>query len=321
MASSQFGRVLVLGSLGMVGASIIRKIKDLGGATSLIGVCRSDVDLTDQAATYSYIAANKPDWVIVAAAKVGGILANNTLPKDFIYNNLAIQLNAIEGSYRAGVEKLIFLGSSCIYPRLADQPMTEEMLLSGSLEPTNEPYAIAKIAGIKLCESYNRQFGTDYRSLMPTNLYGPGDNYDPLGSHVIPGLIRRFHDAKVAGRPSVSVWGSGSARREFLHVDDLAGAVFHVMRLSKTKIDYSVSPMCSHLNVGSGSDLQISDLVQRIKGVTGFEGRIIYDDSKPDGAPRKLVNSSKLNALGWEPRITIDEGLAEAYRDFKTRNL
>jgi len=316
MSNSGLGKVMVLGSRGMVGSAVIRRLLETEAVADVIGVCRDDVDLTNQTETFQFIAAHKPDWVVVAAAKVGGIFANNTYPRDFIYDNLAIQLNAIEGSYRAGVEKLIFLGSSCIYPKYAEQPITEEMLLTGILETTNEPYAIAKIAGIKLCESYNRQHGTNYRSLMPTNLYGPGDSYHPENSHVIPGLIRRFHEAKVAGADSVDVWGTGQVRREFLHVDDLASAVLHVMESQKEVVEAVTTPMCSHVNVGSGSDLTISELAIMVKQTVGFEGELVFDATKPDGTPQKLMSSSKIYATGWTPAIELRAGLADTYKLF-----
>lgn len=304
---------MVLGSRGMVGSACIRELQKHPGVSEIIPVCRDRVDLTNQAATLQYIASERPDWVIVAAAKVGGIYANNSYPADFIYQNMEIQNNAIEGAFRAGVEKLIFLGSSCIYPKHCPQPIKEEYLLTGPLEPTNEPYALAKIAGIKMCESYNRQFGTDYRSLMPTNLYGPGDNYHTENSHVIPGLIRRFHDAKTNCDESVIVWGSGTVRREFLFVDDLASAVSFVMGVSRPQLDAIVTPTCSHLNVGSGFDLTIAELAQAIRAVTSFEGEIEFDESMPDGTPQKLMDSSRLNDLGWRASTSLADGLSEAY--------
>lgn len=311
------GRVMVLGSRGMVGSACIRELEKQPNVSEVIPVCRDQVDLTDQAATFQYIAAEKPDWVIVAAAKVGGIHANNTYPADFIYQNLAIQNNAIEGSFRAGVEKLIFLGSSCIYPKDCPQPIKEEYLLIGPLEPTNEPYAIAKIAGIKLCESYNRQYGTDYRSLMPTNLYGPGDNYHPENSHVIPGLIRRFSEAKMQSAGQVIVWGTGNVKREFLYVDDLAEAVVRVMQVPKADLAAIIEPMCSHINVGTGVDVTIASLADLIKEVTGFKGDIQFDASRPDGTPRKLMDMAKIRSLRWEPQHDLRDGLkkaVEAYR-------
>ena len=260
----------------------------------------------------------------MAAAKVGGIHANKTYPADFIYENLMVQANVIEAAFQNGVQKLLFLGSSCIYPRMAQQPMHEDALLTGTLEPTNEPYAIAKIAGIKLCESYNRQYGqshgVDYRSVMPTNLYGPGDNYHPENSHVIPALIRRFHEAKLANAPSVSIWGTGTPRREFLYVDDMAAASVYVMMLPKTTYDHHTEPMLSHINVGYGSDVTIRALAETVSKTVGFKGAIEFDRSKPDGSPRKWMDSNKLNSLGWKAHVGLEQGLLIAYEDFKTRN-
>jgi GDP-L-fucose synthase len=261
--------------------------------------------------------------VYLAAAKVGGIHANNVYPADFIYQNLMMQANVIEAAFQSGVQKLLFLGSSCIYPRTAQQPMREDALLTGTLEPTNEPYAIAKIAGIKLCESYNRQYGAshgvDYRSVMPTNLYGPGDNYHPENSHVIPALIRRFHEAKLANASSVAIWGTGTPRREFLYVDDMAAASVHVMQLPKTTYDQHTTPMQSHINVGIGSDVTIAEVAQTIAQTVGFTGQIEFDTSKPDGAPRKWMDSSRLNALGWHAKVDLQHGLAAAYQDFVSK--
>ena len=265
----------------------------------------------------------QPDQVYLAAARVGGIHANNTYPADFIYSNLMVQTNVIEAAFRFGVKKLLFMGSSCIYPRLAPQPMSEEVLLTGSLEPTNEPYGIAKIAGIKLCESFNRQYGEshgiDYRSVMPTNLYGPGDNYHPENSHVIPGLIRRFYAAKTNGDKSVVIWGSGRSRREFLYVDDMADATVFVMNLPKNTYDSETNPRRSYLNVGYGNDVTIHGLASCVAAVIGFTGEILTDETKPDGAPKKLMDSSRLNNLGWNPSVSLEEGLLAAYRDFLTR--
>jgi len=308
--------IFVAGHRGMVGSAIVRHLR-AQGAQHIITRTHAELDLCNQAAVQAFFGQERIDQVYLAAAKVGGIHANNTYPAEFIYNNLLIQANVIHAAHLAGVRKLLFLGSSCIYPKLAAQPMSEEALLTGPLEPTNEPYAIAKIAGIKLCESYNRQYGTDYRSVMPTNLYGPGDNYHPENSHVIPALIRRFHEAKQHGDAEVVVWGSGTPRREFLYVDDMAAASVHVMNLPSDVWQAQVQAMCSHLNVGSGQDHTIGELAQRVAQVVGFEGAIRFDTSKPDGTPRKLMQSSKLHQLGWQAAITLDEGLRLAYADFK----
>ena len=311
------------GHRGMVGSAIVRALQ-AGGCQSVVTRSRAELDLTDQAAVRRFFATERLDQVYLAAAKVGGIHANDTYPAEFIYENLMIEANIIDAAFRAGVRRLLFLGSSCIYPRLAPQPMREDSLLTGVLEPTNEPYAIAKIAGIKLCESYNRQYGKshgiDYRSVMPTNLYGPGDNYHPENSHVIPALIRRFHEAKVSGSSEVVIWGTGSPRREFLYVDDLASACLHVMQLPAEVYWANTEPMCSHINVGSGQDLPIIEVAELIARTVGFSGRIATDPSKPDGAPRKLMDCSKLNALGWSPTVGLGEGLALSYADFRKAN-
>jgi GDP-L-fucose synthase len=276
--------------------------------------------LTDQTGVRDFFEAEKPDQVYLAAAKVGGIYANNTYPAEFIYQNLMMQANVIDAAFRNGVQKLLFLGSSCIYPKLAEQPMREDALLTGTLEPTNEPYAIAKIAGIKLCESYNRQYGqshgVDYRSVMPTNLYGPGDNYHPENSHVIPALIRRFHEAKVNQAPSVTVWGTGTPRREFLYVDDMAAASVHVMNLPRATYSQHTQPMLSHINVGCGEDVTILQIAQTVASTVGYTGRIETDPLKPDGTPRKLMDSSRLNRLGWKAQVALEVGLKAAYQDF-----
>ena len=311
-------KIYVAGHRGMVGSAICR-VLEAEGHKNIITRDRQQLDLTNQSAVTQFFSEVKPDVVYLAAAKVGGIHANSTQPATFIYENLMIELNIIHAAHQAGVKSLLFLGSSCIYPKLATQPMTEEVLLSGYLEPTNEPYAIAKIAGIKLCESYNREYGVDYRSIMPTNLYGLNDNYDPEGSHVIPGLIRRFHDSKVAGAASVNVWGSGDPRREFLFSDDLAKASLFVMSLNLKDYQSVTSPMQSHLNVGSGIDMTIRELAELIKKVVGFKGEIIFDTSKPDGPPKKLMDSSKLNRLGWKPGVTLEAGLTIAYKDFLSK--
>jgi GDP-L-fucose synthase len=313
-------KIYVAGHRGMVGSAIVRALKKQGGP-NLVTKTREELDLTDQHAVKQFFQDEKPDQVYLAAAKVGGIHANNTYPADFIYENLIIQANVIEAAFRSGVKKLLFLGSSCIYPRLATQPMSEQSLLTGPLEPTNEPYAVAKIAGIKLCESFNRQYGVshgiDYRCVMPSNLYGPGDNYHPENSHVIPALIRRFHEAKVANAPSVTIWGTGTPRREFLYVDDMASAAVHVMQLPKLEFERYTTPMQSHINLGSGTDVTIAELAQTIAQVVGFEGKVEFDSLKPDGAPRKLMDSSRLNALGWKANVDLTRGLADAYAEFK----
>ena len=308
-------RIYLAGHRGMVGSAILRGLA-ARGCDNLVTRTHAELDLADQAAVRAFFEQERPERVYLAAAKVGGILANNTWPADFIRDNLAIELNVIDAACRAGVRRLLFLGSSCIYPRLAPQPMREEALLTGTLEPTNEPYAIAKIAGIKLCESYNRQHGTQYRSVMPTNLYGPGDNFDLETSHVIPALIRRFHEAKASGAPSVTVWGTGTPRREFLHVDDMADACIHVMELDEATWAAGTEPMLSHINVGVGADVTIAELAALIGEVVGFGGKIVFDTSKPDGTPRKLLDTSKINALGWRPGISLRQGLADTYSWF-----
>ena len=306
-------RVFVAGHHGMVGAAIARQLSTVPDI-ELITRTRAELDLSVQADVADFFASEPIDEVYLGAAKVGGIHANNTYPAEFIYDNLMVECNVVNSAWKSGVQKLLFLGSSCIYPRLAKQPMKEEELLQGSLEPTNEPYALAKIAGIKLCESYNRQYGTDYRSVMPTNLYGPHDNYHPDNSHVIPALLRRFHEAKESGADRITIWGTGKALREFLHVDDMARASIHVMNLPLEDYQAVTEARLSHINVGSGVDCSIGELVQTICEVTGFDGTIEYDSSKPDGAPRKLMDNGKLRTLGWEPTISLKEGLADAYR-------
>jgi GDP-L-fucose synthase len=314
-------KIYVAGHRGMVGSALVRNLLAQGVTSeNLITRSRQDLDLTSQIAVQEFFAHERPDQVYLAAAKVGGIHANNAFPADFIYENLMVQANVIESAFRSGVRKLLFLGSSCIYPRMAEQPMKESALLTGTLEPTNEPYAIAKIAGIKLCESYNRQYGAshgvDYRSVMPTNLYGPGDNYHPENSHVLPALIRRFHEAKVSGATTVTLWGTGRARREFLYVDDMASASVHVMNLPQDVYAAHTLPMQGHINVGSGSDVTITEVAEMIRGVVGFRGSIDYDTTKPDGAPRKWMDSQKLQGLGWGPKFSLIEGLQKAYADF-----
>jgi len=306
----------------MVGSAIVRQLLAGGCAPKdIITRTHAELDLTNQGAVQAFFAAEQLTQVYLAAAKVGGIHANNTYPADFIYQNLMMQANVIDAAFKNGVKRLLVLGSSCIYPRHAPQPMREDALLTGQLEPTNEPYAIAKIAGIKLCESYNRQYavshGVDYRSVMPTNLYGPGDNYHPTNSHVIPALIRRFHEAKVLGTPTVAIWGSGTPKREFLYVDDMAAASLFVMNLPKALYDQHTSPMQSHINVGYGSDVTIAEVAQTIRQVVGYSGQISYDPSQPDGAPRKWMDSSRLNALGWQAQVDLERGLVASYQDFK----
>lgn len=305
-------RIYVAGHRGMVGAAILRRLAGAGVGEILTRTHR-ELDLTDTRAVERFFAETRPTQVYLAAAKVGGIQANNRFPAEFIHQNLMIEANLIHAAWLHGVERVLFLGSSCIYPRLAPQPIIEEALLTGTLEPTNEPYAIAKIAGIKLCESYNRQYGTDFRSLMPTNLYGPGDNFDLENSHVIPALLRKFHAAKVEGAPSVTVWGTGTPRREFLHVDDLADACVHLMRLEVETYRAHTGPMCSHVNAGTGVDVSIRELAETIGEVVGFKGEIRFDVDKPDGTPRKLLDVSRLAALGWTARTRLREGLAQTY--------
>lgn len=315
--SNSKSKIYVAGHRGMVGSAIVRHLVAQGHPSELIvGRTHKELDLTDQSEVRAFFQQEKPDQVYLAAAKVGGIHANNTYPAEFIYDNLMVQANVIDAAYRNGVTKLLFLGSSCIYPKYASQPMSESALLTGVLEPTNEPYAVAKIAGIKLCESYNRQYNVDFRSVMPTNLYGPGDNYHPENSHVIPALIRRFHEAKLANQSSVTIWGSGKPYREFLYVDDMAAACVHVMDLEKSIYDAHTSPMQSHINVGYGSDTTIAELAMTIAKVEEYRGEIFFDTSKPDGAPRKLMESKRLNALGWAPQINLEKGLLLAYQDF-----
>lgn len=303
----------------MVGSAIVRKLKK-NGQSNIITRSRSNLDLVNQDHVRKFFEQEKPDQVYLAAARVGGIHANNSFPAEFIYENLMVELNVIHEAWKSGVKKLLFLGSSCIYPKLSDQPMKEEALLTGSLESTNEPYAVAKIAGIKLCESYNRQFGDshgiDFRSVMPTNLYGPGDNYHPLNSHVIPALIRRFHEAKIKNLPFVSIWGTGNPKREFLFVDDMANACVLVMNLKNDIYKKHTSMMMSHINVGSGIDITIKELAETIAKCVGYKGGVTYDESKPDGSPRKLMNSSKLSKMGWRPTYTLSQGLEIAYKDF-----
>lgn len=308
-------KIFVAGHNGMVGSAIVRRLESLG-YDSIVTADRTELDLLDTGAVASFFSEQRPDQVYLAAARVGGIVANNTQPADFILDNLIIEANVIKAAHDHGVNRLLFLGSSCIYPRLAAQPIREDSLMTGILEPTNEPYAIAKIAGIKLCESFNRQHGRDYRSVMPTNLYGPGDNYHPQHSHVIPALLRRFHEAVVQDAPVVTIWGTGKPRREFMHVDDMAAASVHVQELDPNLYWSTVQPMLSHVNVGWGEDLTIAELATMVAEVTGYRGSIDFDPSKPDGTPRKLLDVSRLTALGWSASIELQGGLKEAYAWF-----
>lgn len=312
-------KIYVAGHRGMVGSAIVRNLQAKGFG-NLVTKTHAELDLTNQVQVASFFQEEKPDQVYLAAAKVGGIHANNTFPAEFIYQNLMIEANVIHQAFANGVKKLLFLGSSCIYPKLASQPMSETALLTGTLEPTNEPYAVAKIAGIKLCESYNRQYGQshgiDYRSVMPTNLYGPGDNYHPENSHVIPALIRRFHEARVSNAPEVVIWGTGTPRREFLYVDDMAAASVFVMDLDKSIYDQYTEPMQSHINVGFGSDVTIAELAKAVGAAVGYQGKISFDPTKPDGAPRKWMDSSRLNQLGWNAKIDLVDGLRAAYASY-----
>ncbi|MFT7723384.1 MAG: GDP-L-fucose synthase [Roseateles sp.] len=307
--------VYVAGHRGMVGSAVMRRLQALG-CRELVTATHAELDLTDQAAVRAFFARHRIGHVVLAAARVGGIHANATYPADFIYDNLMITCNLVHAAHQAGVQRLLFLGSSCIYPRLAPQPLREEALLTSPLEATNEPYAIAKIAGIKLCESYNRQHGRDYRSLMPTNLYGPGDNFHPENSHVIPALLRRFHQAVQARAPEVVIWGSGTPRREFLHVDDLAAACVHVMQLPHEAWAAHMQPQFGHVNVGTGEDCSIAELAQSIARITGYAGRLAWDAGRPDGTPRKLLDVSRLAGLGWRAQIPLEDGLRETYRWF-----
>ena len=299
-------KIYIAGHRGLVGSALVRVLREQG-YTNIIGKSHKELDLTDQSAVEDFFKKEKPDYVILAAARVGGIHANNTYPAEFIFSNLQIQNNIIDASYRFGVKKLLFLGSSCIYPKFAHQPINEDELLAGKLEPTNEPYAVAKIAGITMCQSYNRQYGTDFISLMPTNLYGPGDNYHPENSHVLPALIRRFHEAKLQNRPEVAVWGTGKPLREFLYSDDLGRAcVFLLEQYSGNEI----------VNIGSGEEVSIKELAETVKDVVGYQGKLTFDSTKPDGTPRKLLDVSKLHKLGWKHQVHLKEGIEMAYKDF-----
>jgi GDP-L-fucose synthase len=315
---SHQAKIYVAGHRGMVGSAIVRVLQSQG-QNNIVTRTHAELDLTNQVAVQDFFATEKPDQVYLAAAKVGGIHANNTYPAEFIYQNLMIEANLIHAAHVNEVQKLLFLGSSCIYPKAVSQPMQEDALLTGVLESTNEPYAIAKIAGIKLCESYNRQYGRDYRSVMPTNLYGPGDNYHPENSHVIPALIRRFHEAKVNNLPTVVIWGTGNPKREFLYVDDMAAASVHVMNLPKATYGKHTQPMLSHINVGCGDDITIQELATIIGKTVGYSGEITFDSTKPDGTPRKLMDSARLNVLGWGAKVEIETGLNLAYQDFLTK--
>ena len=308
-------KIYLAGHRGMVGGAILRALQ-ARGETNIVTRTHSELDLTDQTAVRDFMQAERPDMVILAAARVGGIVANNNYPADFIYENLMIQANVIHEAFAAGVTRLLQLGSSCIYPRSVPQPMHEDALLTDVLEPTNEPYAIAKIAGIKLCESYNRQHGTDYRSVMPTNLYGPGDNFHLENSHVLPALIRRFHEAVQSGTEEVTIWGTGSPRREFLYVDDMAAASLFVLDLPKSDYEANTQPMLSHINVGSGTDISILELAQKVAAITSYMGRILTDPSKPDGTPRKLMDVSRLARMGWTATTSLEDGIVKTYRWF-----
>jgi GDP-L-fucose synthase len=315
-------KIYVAGHRGMVGSAIVRNLQ-AKGFSNIVTRTHAELDLSNQQAVREFFQSERPDQVYLAAAKVGGIHANNTFPAEFIYQNLMMEANVIHQAFVSGVKKLLFLGSSCIYPKLAPQPMSESALLTGTLEPTNEPYAIAKIAGIKLCESYNRQYGKshniDYRSVMPTNLYGPGDNYHPENSHVIPALIRRFHEAKISNLPEVIIWGTGTPRREFLYVDDMAAASVFVMDLDKSIYDQHTEPMQSHINVGFGSDVTIAELANAVSAAVGYQGKIGFDPTKPDGTPRKWMDSGRLNQLGWKASMGLEQGLQKAYEEFQSR--
>jgi len=308
-------KIYVAGHRGLVGFAIVRQLEQ-SGFDNLLVRTHAELDLTNQSAVQTFFAEHKPDYVILAAAKVGGIHANNTYPAEFIYQNLMIESNVIDAAFRNGVERLLFLGSTCIYPKAVEQPMREDALLTDILEPTNEPYALAKIAGIKLCESYNRQYGTDYRSVMPTNLYGINDNFHPDNSHVIPALMRRFHEAKLANAEEVVVWGTGNAMREFLNVDDMAAASLFVLGLDEETYQNNTQPMLSHINVGTGVDVTIREMAETMKRVVGFEGELLFDASKPDGAPRKLIDVNRLSAMGWRYAIGLEEGLQKTYEWF-----
>jgi GDP-L-fucose synthase len=318
--------IYVAGHTGMVGSSIVRRLLDIGHPPERILLkSHKELDLINQANVLDFFQTYQPDEVYLAAANVGGIHANQHYPADFIYNNIMIEANVIHSAFVTGTKKLLFLGSSCIYPKFAPQPIKESALLTGPLETTNEPYAVAKIAGIKLCESFNRQYGIshdlDYRSIMPTNLYGPGDNYHPENSHVVPALLRRFHEAKQSRNPTVTIWGTGTPRREFLYVDDLAEASVYLMNLQKSVYDLKITPFLSHINVGSSSDISIGNLAELIKKIVNYDGKIVFDHSKPDGTPRKLMDSALIGELGWNPKVDLEDGLQRAYEDFLRFNI
>ena len=313
-------KIYIAGHSGLVGSSLVRKLKSKN-FNNLLTISHSELDLTNQSKVGDFFKKERPDYVIIAAAKVGGIAANNNFPADFIYDNIMIQTNIINASFKFNVKRLLFLGSTCIYPKLAEQPIKESALLTGLLEETNEPYAIAKISGIKLCESYNRQHNTDFRSLMPTNLYGENDNFHPENSHVIPALIRRFHEAKINNSDEVIIWGDGTPMREFLYVDDLADASIFVLSLSKEKYFSNVSPSLTHINVGTSIDISILELSKTLKSIIGFNGKIVFDPSKPNGTPRKVVDTSRLSKIGWNHKINLYEGLEKTYRWFLSNKL
>ena len=315
MSMKHGDKIYIAGHKGMVGGALVRLLTKQG-YDNILTVERGDIDLRCQQQVTAFFATHQPDYVFLAAAKVGGIQANHSYPADFIYDNLMIQNNIIHSAHQTAVKRLLFLGSSCIYPKNASQPMTEDTLLSGQLEPTNEPYAIAKIAGIKMCESYNRQYGTDFRSVMPTNLYGQNDNFHPENSHVLPALLRRFHEAKQNKTSEVIVWGSGTPKREFLHVDDMAAACMHVINTDKAIWEQAVAPMCSHINVGYGSDISIKELALLISNIVGYRGSIVFDESKPDGTMRKLLDSHVLSSLDWQPELSLEQGIERTYKWF-----
>lgn len=317
MTSSTTKRIFVAGHRGLVGSALVRALRKRE-CTNIVTRTHAELDLTNQAQVHAFFASEQIDEVYLAAAHVGGIHANSTYPAEFIYENLMIQSNVIHEAWRNGSRKLLFLGSSCIYPRMAEQPIREDSLMTGALESTNEPYAVAKIAGIKMCESYNRQYGTDYRSVMPTNLYGPGDNYHPENSHVIPALIRRFHEAKHSHADEVVIWGTGNPQREFLFVDDMADACIHVMELDRAAYEKHTTTALSHINVGTGEEVTIKELAETIRKVVDYPGKIVFDTSKPDGTPRKLLETSKLSSLGWNSNVLLAEGIKRTYEHFVT---